>query len=256
MDLLEICLTYSNLELLKKCISYIDFHINDSNVVKVYRFLRTYNNNINLPSPTKGSCCSSAKTHLTTADHYVAALQENCLQFIDKHSSLVFPKVEMIDLRYDELNQIISRNTLELKSELILVELLATWSWSQCEKKKLEISDDNRRRCLGALCYSPRFLAMPSKLFPVVCERIELLDDNEKNLVEMLLKGKKCSNLTTEQISMLEQFKKSRPQKGKAKPIYLSDRSHPNKSRRRGKDYYEKRSCADCFYIALCVCFG
>lgn len=254
--MLELCLQFPNDDLLKRCVSYLDFHIAEDNVVRIYKLLKTYNNNFQLPAPTKRGCCKPPRTNLETMEHHIAALQENCLQFIDQHSETVFKQDDMLELRYDELSQIVTRPTLELTSELVLVELLATWSWKQCEKKRLDISDENRRAVLGALCYTPRFLAMPTKLFPILCERIRLLDANEEALIGNILNGKKCSNLTSEQLEMVENFKRFRPRNQKPKPIHLSDRSHPKKSRRSGKDYYARKKCTlgDCLFYTLCVC--
>ena len=258
MDVLELCIQYPNLELLKRCVSYLDFHISQS-VISLYRLLKSCNNNVSLPSPTKAGCCKAPTIKLTTSEHYIAALQENCLLYIDKHAEEVFRQTDMLELRFEELSQILRRDTLELSSELILVELLGNWSWRQCEKRRMDPTDENRRAVLGALCYTPRYLAMPSKQFAEAFERVHLLDETEEQLVVNVYKGgKKSMTLNSEQTQMIENFKRYRPYKKKPKFIHLSDRSHPNKSRRAGTDFYAKKGCSfsDCLYYSLCICFN
>lgn len=257
-DVLELCIQFPNIELLKRAVTFLDFHISHS-VISLYRLLKSCNNNVSLPSPRKAGCCKAAANRLSTSEHYIAALQENCLQYIDKNSEQVFRQNDILELRFEELSQIVQRQTLELSSELILVDLLANWSWRQCEKRRMDVSDENRRAVLGALCYTPRYLAMPSKHFAQVFERVHLLDEAEEQLVQSVYKGgKKALNLTTEQVQMIENFKRHRPYNKKPRPIHLSDRSHPKKSRRAGTDFYAKKKCSlgDCIYFCLCICFN
>lgn len=257
-DVLELCVQFPHLELLKRTVTYLDFHISHS-VVSLYRLLKTYNNNVSLPSPTKSGCCKPPSCKPTTSEHYIAALQENCLQYIDKHAEDVFKSSEILELRFEELSQILHRKSMELSSELILVDLLANWSFRQCEKRRMDVTDENRRAVLGALCYTPRYLAMPSKHFAQVFERVHLLDDGEEQLVQSVYKGgRKALTLTTEQVQMIENFKQHRPYNKKPKPIHLSDRSHPKKARRAGTDFYAKKKCSfsDCIYFTLCICFN
>lgn len=256
-EVLELCVQYPNLELLQKAVSFLDFHLNQS-VIALYRLLRTCNNNVCLPSPARTGCCRASASNLTTSEHYIAALQENCLQYIDKHAEEVFKQSEILDLRFEELSTILNRPTLELNSELILIDLLADWSWRQCEKRRMDMTEEDRRRVLGALAYTPRYLAMPSKHFAQVFERVHLLDESEEQLVQMVYKEKKSSSLTTEQIQMIDKFRRHRPYNQKPRPIHLSDRSHPKKARRGGTDYYAKKKCSlgDCIYYSLCICFN
>lgn len=257
-DVLELCIQFPNMELLKRAVTYLDFHISQS-VISLYRLLKSCNNNICLPSPVKTSCCKATPSRLTTSEHYIAALQENCLVYIDKHAEAVFKQNEMLELRFEELSQILQRDTLELNSELVLVDLLANWSWRQCEKRRMDLTDENRRAVLGALCYTPRYLAMPTKHFAQVFDRVHLLDETEEQLVLTVNKGgRKALNLTTEQAQMIENFKRHRPYNKKPKPVHLSDRSHPKKSRIAGTDFYAKKKCTfgDCLYYTFCICFN
>lgn len=255
-DVLELCIQFPNMDLLKHAATFLDFHIGHS-VISLYRLLKSCNNNVSLPSPSKSGCCKAPTTKLTTSEHYIAALQENCLLYIDKHAEEVFRQTDILELRFEELSQIVQRQTLELNSELILVDLLANWSWRQCEKRRMDLTDENRRAVLGALCYTPRYLAMPSKHFAQLFDRVHLLDETEEKLVQSVYKGgKKALNLTAEQVQMIENFKRHRPYNKKPRPIHLSERSHPKKSRRTGTDFYAKKKCSlgDCIYYTLCIC--
>lgn len=98
---------------------------------------------------------------------------------------------------------------------------------------------------------------MPTKSFDIVFSRVELLDENEKNLVIDVIKNRRNSSITSDQLKMIDSFKRNRT-KRPFMPIHLSDRTDPkNYSRkmRRNTEGTTNRSYAmDCLSVLLC-CF-
>lgn len=124
-----------------------------------------------------------------TAEDFGVALLSNSLQLIDMHAELVLTKSQMTELRFEELEMIAKRDALQLSSELELFTCLADWSIVECKRKKLDPSAENRRRVLGPLCYTPRYLLMTASDFRKACDRVELLDPVEISLVTDAIEG-------------------------------------------------------------------
>lgn len=124
-----------------------------------------------------------------TTEDYGVALLHNTLQLIDMHATLHLSMPEMSDLRFEELETIVKRDTLQLASEVTLFECLATWSLAECNRKNIEATPENRRTVLGPLCLTPRYLRMTAEEFRSCCARIELLPPTEIRLISDALDG-------------------------------------------------------------------
>ncbi|XP_068142043.1 uncharacterized protein axed [Drosophila tropicalis] len=161
-----------------------------------------------------------------TTEDYGVALLHNTLQLIDMHAELLLSMREIADLRFEELETLVKRDTLQLRSELTLFECLATWSLAECARKNLDATPENRRTVLGPLCLTPRYLRMSPAEFRRCCERIELLPPLETSLVSDALEGKKLKNLTDQQTELLDKFRQPRAEYARM-PVHLSDRSSP-----------------------------
>lgn len=201
--------------------------LTDKSAIKVFRALWLYNSII---PPVKakdlrGKSRQKAKEVNFTVEEYFAALLNNCLQLIEMHAEEIFQQPEMTKLSFKELEMIVKRDALQMSYETVLYDLLASWSKEECLRKNIDITSENRRRVLGALCYTPRYLTMSLNEFESLKDRVELLDTSEIALVTDAFRNKKL-NLTPEQTELLESFKKPRPP-FPLLPIQLSDRSNP-----------------------------
>ncbi|EDV41193.2 uncharacterized protein Dana_GF23544 [Drosophila ananassae] len=161
-----------------------------------------------------------------TTEDYGVALLHNTLQLIDMHAELLLSMPEICDLRFEELETLVKRDTLQLRSEVTLFECLATWSLAECSRKQIDATPENRRTVLGPLCLTPRYLRMTPAEFRRCCERIELLPPTEISLISDALEGKKLKNLTDQQTELLEKFRQPRAEYARM-PVHLSDRSSP-----------------------------
>ncbi|ALC43236.1 CG8398 [Drosophila busckii] len=179
-----------------------------------------------------GADGDSAQTNLIpnpnpfTTEDYGVALLHNTLQLIDMHAELLLSMPAICDLRFEELETLAKRDTLQLHSELTLFKCLASWSLAECARKNLDATPDNRRMVLGPLCLTPRYLRMTAAEFRSCCERLELLPPLETSLITDVLDGKKPKNLTDQQADLLEKFRTPRAEYARM-PVHLSDRSSP-----------------------------
>lgn len=224
------------------------------NVIDIFQELRFYNFISPPKKPIEKKPKPNKPSPLITDEEYMAALLNNCLQLIDMEAKNVLTYPKMLDLRFEELEIIVKRDALQMNSEMLLFDLLVNWSGKECEKKGLDVSSENRRRILGGLCYTPRYLNMGSQEFTQACNRAELLDFGETQLVKEHFKNKKPSNITTEQIVMLSNFKKARPEYAKL-PIYLSARSDPKNYPKKMRKY-DRDPDAGCCDGAILTCVG
>lgn len=255
LNILELASVFQCRDLEIACVKELDKRLNVDNVLDVFKALRYY-------------CASSVVTRSPqkvhdkmTSQEYLNALFFNTLQFIDQHAENVLRNSEtMLSLRFEELEIIVKRDALQIPSEMIIFDLLADWSTRECERKMLEPSEENRRRVLGGLVFAPRYLTMKYEDFKKCRERVNLLDPIETQLIIDYFSRKKNSNLTEEQITMIQNFKQPRPEFA-GMPINLSERSNPKKYSRKMRkfaqkqsDEYKSDSClVNCAAIFACI---
>ncbi|XP_062541647.1 uncharacterized protein LOC134209659 [Armigeres subalbatus] len=270
LQMLELASRFQCRQLEIHCVKELDLNLKIDHVLEVFRALWYYNS----ITPVKSLEAVQQKNKKrrprknekpegpVTPEEYFAALLKNCLQLIDMHAEDVFAQEAMLALRFKELEMIATRDSLQMSSEMVLLDLLANWSREECMRKNLELSDENRRRVLGALCYAPHYLTMARKEFESVKDRIELLDSVESRLVGEVLNGRKVTSLTPEQQTMVANFKRPRPLFAPM-PIQLSSRSnpknYPKKMRKAAEDPEgEKRNCCErlvlnCIWVFSCI---
>lgn len=256
LNILELASTFQCHDLEIACVKELDSKLATDNVIDIFKALRYYN--------TKTVQTIKTAPKPSSAEDFLNAMFFNTLQFIDQHAADIFGKEEMRTLRFEELEMIVKREALQIPSETIIFDLLADWSSKECERKAIEPSEENRRRNLGALIYSPRYLLMAYVDFKKCRDRVSLLDPLEGQLIDDFFTKKRNSNLAEEQNLMLENFKKPRPEYAEM-PIHLSNRSnpktYPKKMRRHAQKLAEegqKKGCCDkcllnCIYVFACI---
>lgn len=257
LNILELASMFQCHDLEIACVKELDLKLSVENVLDVFKALRYYN------TSTVQTMITTRPKPLVAAEEHLNAMFYNTLQFIEQHAADILSKSEMILLRFEELEIIIKRDALQIPSEKIIFELLADWSSKECERKMLEPSEENRRRVLGGLIYTPRYLNMKYEEFKQCRDRIKLLDPAEIQLIEDFFAKKKNSNLTEEQITMLQNFKNPRPE-FPPMPIHISNRSNPkNYSKKMRKHALRQmddwnRNCCDacilnCVSVFACI---
>lgn len=252
LNILELASSFQCHDLEIACAKELDLKLAVDNVIDVFKALRYYN--------TKSVQMIKETPKPSSAEEYLNALFFNTLQFLDQYASEILPQPEMRTLRFEELEIIVKREALQLPSETIIFDLLAEWSSKECERKMIEPSEENRRRVLGGLIYTPRYLLMSYDDFKKCRDRVSLLDLAEIQLIDDFFSKKKNSNLTEEQNSMLLNFKKARPDFAPM-PLHLSNRSNPSSYPRKMRKYNEKLAngdkgsnwCVNCCAIMACI---
>ncbi|EDW18398.1 uncharacterized protein Dmoj_GI12105 [Drosophila mojavensis] len=196
-----------------------------------------------------------------TTEDYGVALLHNTLQLIDMQAEMVLTIPDILELRFEELETLAKRNTLQLRSEVTLFECLANWSLAECQRRKLDATPDNRRMVLGPLCLAPRYLRMTADEFRKCCDRIELLPPLETSLISKALEGQKLKNLTDQQSELMEKFRTPRAEYARM-PVHLSDRScpknYPKKMRRAHEGPSTEEGCwekvgINCLRVFVCI---
>ena len=256
LNILELASTYQCQDLEIACVKELDVKLTVESVVDIYKALR-YNS-------TQPMQSIKTAPKPVTAEDFLNALYFNSLQFIDQHAADILPRPEMLNLRFEELEVVTKREALQIPSEILIFNLLADWSSKECERKVIEPSEENRRKVLGGLIYTPRFLLMTFDDFKKCRDRVSLLDEVEIQLIDDFFTRKKNSHLTDEQNLMLQNFKKPRPPFAEM-PIQLSTRSNHKNYPKRMKKYAvkmategQKKGCCDnCLLncISVFACF-
>lgn len=256
LNILELASTFQCQELEIACAKELDMKLSVENAIDTFKALRYYN--------TKTVQTIKTAPKPSTAEDFLNSMFFNTLQFIDQSAADILTQSNMLTLRFEELEIILKRDALQIPSEKIIFDLLADWSSKECERKMIEPSEENRRRVLGGLIYTPRFLLMPYDDFKKCRERVSLLDSAEIQLIDDFFMKKKNSNLTEEQNVMLQNFKKPRP-KFAEMPIHLSSRSNPKNYPKKMRKHAQKladvdkdKSCCDkciinCLTVFACI---
>ncbi|KAG8236999.1 hypothetical protein J437_LFUL017359 [Ladona fulva] len=92
-------------------------------------------------------------------------LRHNCFEWVDSNADEILASETAEDFDPGILHNIISRNTLGVSSETVVVDLLQRWSKSECRRRSLPVTDDNRMICLGDLRFMARYLLMDTNEF-------------------------------------------------------------------------------------------
>ncbi|GAB0098219.1 BTB/POZ domain-containing protein 2 [Sergentomyia squamirostris] len=253
-QMFQVAAQYDCQELKELCIKYLDNNLALENVIEIFTLMHSHSNGTKVPCFRSRGICRSARREFCSTDEYISALLENCLQFIDTNAKEILSSGEILTLSYSQLVLILTRDTLQAGSEVNVIKVLEEWSRLACQERNLELTDENRRKVLGALCYAPRYLTMPTQSFDIVFSRVELLDENEKNLVIDVMKNRKNSSITSDQLKMIESFKKYR-MKRPSMPVHLSDRTNPKNYSRKMRKHSEgpNSSCGmDCLSVLVC----
>lgn len=256
LNILELASMFQCHDLEIACVKELDLKMTVENVSDIFKALRYY-------STSTVQIVTTKPKPLVSSEEFLNALFYNTLQFIDQHAAEVLVNPEMNSLRFEELEIIIKRDALQISTETIIFDLLAEWSIKECERKILEPSEENRRRVLGGLIYTPRYLNMKYDDFKKCRDRINLLDPAECQLIEDFFAKKKSSNLTEEQINMLQNFKNPRPEYP-TMPIHLSNRSNHKNYPKKMRKYAMRQSedghntCCDacllnCVSVFACI---
>ena len=152
MDLLYIAKKYCVDQLAKSCLKFLKDNISSDTVCQIME-------------------ASHAISELEMYDQCMSFIQKNILECL---KSKDFPALSM-----KCLNDIIMSENFVVKEE-ILYENLMRWAVSECQRQKLDVSWENKRKVLGDILYKVRFPRMESEYFSRQIATTNLLTDAEK----------------------------------------------------------------------------
>lgn len=93
-------------------------------------------------------------------DEWVADLEDNlrniCLLEIDKNADYVLKQKELMDLEYEDLLNITTRDTLEVSRELVVYSAIMRWGLERQRRKGSDGEEINLKNWLQDLIYAPR----------------------------------------------------------------------------------------------------
>jgi len=90
-------------------------------------------------------------------------VMKRCFNIIDKNAKLVLESDDFEDVSLELLKHIIKRDSLEIDSELLVLEAVNRWSHRQCRRCHLTINPDNKRHVLQGAQYFIRYLTLTSE---------------------------------------------------------------------------------------------
>jgi BTB/POZ domain-containing protein 3/6 len=127
----------------------------------------------------------SARTVCTVSEHASmcddASLQASCLQFICSNAAAVLHQSGIQELRFTNVEKMLKADDLDCVPESVLFDAMLTWADSECGRRELEATDENRRTVLGRLLYLIRFQIMDPKYFANTVARLHVLSPEEKD---------------------------------------------------------------------------
>lgn len=96
-------------------------------------------------------------------------LRQNALLEIDKSGDHFLKQPEFSNLHYQDVLDIVTRDTLQVSSEKVVYCTLMRWAEAECERKALVIEDLNVIAVLNELIYATRYLKKKNSFNYQVC---------------------------------------------------------------------------------------
>ncbi|CAH0388839.1 unnamed protein product [Bemisia tabaci] len=213
---------YLCIDLVKKCIMYLDEHMSVDSVLRVYQHLRVYSSEDSLVkirtdgclyqatapplTPTKsgsresivpenaeepppeGDTVADTTNYFSVIDYYCSSLLFNCLLYIDQNADDVLMEESLENLSSAELQEILERDSLRVSSEFLVFNALSRWCNSECKKLHLELTRENKRKVLeDKLLFTCRYLLMTSEEFLAGPMQSDFFDKPEETLILSLI---------------------------------------------------------------------
>lgn len=259
LELLQTAIQLQNQCLAKQCIENLDESLNRNNVLLIYSHLTkcktpsSPRNNYEPSAPPIIDEETSNNVNNDWVQKLINDLRNNCLLVIDKEGDYVLKQKEIFDLSYNDLSEIVNRDTLEVSSELIVYSAIYRWGIAECHR--MTLSTHHIKEVLRQLCYAPRYGLMSKKEFtlrtidglkgPI---RGGILDEKDWRLIKFYIEEKSKNRPTADLPNKI-----SKPRIiSNDKPIKLSTRSASRSSEtttppRKASNFKGRAKCEECF---------
>ena len=128
-----------------------------------------------------------------TAEHVTSILEgatkfdekelvKNCLELIESNTRKAITSKDFKSISQTTLTTLLKLDHMNV-SEVELFRAVLRWSDSQCSKKGMKPTSENKRSVIGDAIYHLRFLAMPRDDFTHIVAESGLLTNEEKILI-------------------------------------------------------------------------
>ena len=187
-------------DLCRICLTFLYDNCNEDNVLEMlshfstFSYLRpSYLTPVDLNgSPVSLSALMSRQSSLqfsNNCDNILNELITRCYYTLDSSASRILASDAFSNLEHDLIVKILSRDTLNIVSEMEVFESIKRWACHQCKRQCLELTGDNKRQVLGKALYCPRYLAITFDEFMRGPQMSDLLTDEEKRPLLARLAG-------------------------------------------------------------------
>lgn len=88
-------------------------------------------------------------------------LRQNAMLEIDKSGDHFLKQPEFSNLHYQDVLDIVTRDTLQVSSENVVYCAIMRWADAECQRKGLVTEDLNVKAVLNELIYATRYLKPP-----------------------------------------------------------------------------------------------
>ncbi|XP_074604436.1 BTB/POZ domain-containing protein 6-like [Brevipalpus obovatus] len=211
LALLKLSTKFMLIELSQLCLSYIKTNITEDNILHVIEALHkssadsiksksngvnsvnNNNNNINIIDVNNVQNGPENDDN-TDGNHFsswyekeINSLLHQCFTLIDEKAEKILKSDGILRLDQRLMKQILSRDTLNISSELDVFQCIDRWSVYQCQKNGQKLSTDNKLNVVNDLLYLVRYLLMNEEEFmrgPFVSD---LLPDYDREILRIAI---------------------------------------------------------------------
>jgi hypothetical protein len=149
----------------------------------------TPDNNVLKESSEGPASRQSFHQYSNNCDNILNELITRCYRTLDSEAKQILCSEAFSNLDHELMVKILSRDTLNVGTEMDVFDCIMRWSCQQCKKLCKELTGDNKRRVLGKALYCPRYLTLTADEFMRGPYNSDVLTDEEKNPLLARLTG-------------------------------------------------------------------
>ncbi|XP_060535373.1 uncharacterized protein LOC132707505 isoform X2 [Cylas formicarius] len=193
LELFDTAVKIRNAHLARQCIASLNGHVREGNALQILVGIGGRRKNPD-GDDFEPSAPPAVEIDDAVPEGWVAELvdgvRHNCLLEIDKHGDHVLKQKEIVDLGYEDLLAIVTRDTLQVSSELVVYSATMRWCMHECKRRTLQTQLINIKAVLRDLVYAPRYGLMTKREFLTRTvdgvkgpDRSGILDETETNRI-------------------------------------------------------------------------
>ena len=176
LDILQVALKYTSMDLADAIVQYLYKNLDPQNLLQMmawgFQYTSAHRTNPTAPPseeddppppypgeapPSYESVCPSSPEERDPTNSSQLLVQK-WFEVLDTCADQVLASEALEESSFALLNTILSRDTLGVSSEKVVVEALIRWSTSECRRQQQPLNRDSRRQVLGSMLTLPRVL--------------------------------------------------------------------------------------------------